>query len=366
MAPSNTDIKTMVQAYFDEPTPTMFLSELFQSPAQNFFNTPKVEFDIVRSGKQIAIAIQDMSVGSRMNTKDIYTTKEVTPPVFDEGIALNSWELMERQPGQNAFEDPNFRTQIINRMVSGMRAGQEKIMRTIELQGSQVLQTGTVTLIDSNGVANYAIDYKPKASHFPGAGTAWGQVGATPLDDLQSLGEVIRKDGNLSPNELLMGETAFVVFLRDAQVQAHFDNRRIDQGTINRMQRRSDGGLFRGVVEIGNYEFDVWTYAGDYEHPQTGTITPYLAPEKVVVRAGAGRMDAFFGYIPNIGRELGMSMMNRLPELPGRFTSGRDGMDMFPNVWLTADGRTIQGSVASRPVLVPTAIDTFGCLDTGL
>lgn len=364
---SGSTTKRMLKAYMQMARPTLFLSGFFQSPPENFYTSEEVEIDITRSDEDVSIVIQDLSTGYRMNTEDLYTNKGFKAPVHKEALPVNSFDLIKRMPGQDPFQSPDFRANLILRIFNGMTKIESKIRRAMELQASQVLQTGIVTLIDSAGNALYTLDYKPKATHFPTAGTAWGQVGADPAADISALAEVIRNDGLADPDQLLMGVDAFEAFLKDDDIQKRFDNRRIDRGTIVPMEMRGNGGSFRGVVEIGNYRYDVWTYGGRYKHPQTGVKTQFLSPEKVVVRASSGRMDATFGAIPNIGALIGGGRATSLlPELPGRVSNAGGGMDLFTNAWLSQDGEQLFGGVGARPLMIPTAIDTFGCLDTGL
>lgn len=357
----------MIRAYIDMSAPMMFLSGFFESPAENFHSSEEVEIDIIRSDEDVAIVVQDLSAGYRMNSDDLYTNKGFKPPVYKEAIPLNSHDLIKRMPGQNPFQSPDFRGNVILRLFRGIVRVERKIRRALELQASQVLQTGMLTLTDENGNALYSIDYKPKATHFPTAGTAWGTAGADIEGDLLALSTVIRNDGLTDPDQLLMGEAAFEAFIKDDNIQKRFDNRRINTGALGMMQVRGNGGQFRGVVEIGNYKFDVWTYGARYTDPQTGLKTQYIDPGKVVMRSSSGRMDATFGSIPNIGNLIGHQNAAKalLPELPGRIRNQEGSMDLFTNAWLSADGEQLFGGVGARPLLIPTAIDTFGCLDTG-
>jgi hypothetical protein len=359
--------KRMLKAYTQMAPPTLFLSGLFQSPPENFHTSEEVEIDIVRSDEDISIVIQDLSTGYRANAEDLYTNKGFKPPIHKESLGINSFDLIKRMPGQDPFQSPDFRANVILRMFNGMKKIESKIRRSIELQASQVLQTGTVTLSDSNGVALYTLDYKPKATHFPTAGTSWATAtGEQKISDISDLAEVIRNDGLSDPDQLLMGIDAFENFISDAEIQKRFDIRRIDLGTIAPMEMRGNGGTFRGIVEIGNYRYDVWTYGGRYKHPQTGVKTKFLDDGKIVVRASSGRMDATFGAIPNIGSLVGGQATGLLPELPGRISNAAGGMDLFTNAWLSNDGEQLFGGVGARPLMIPTAIDTFGCLDTQL
>lgn len=358
--------KRMIRVYnqMAQIAPMLFLSGLFLSPPENFHTAEEVEIDIVRSDEDISIVVQDLSTGYRMNSEDLYVNKKFKPPIHKEAIPINSFDLIKRMPGENPFQSPDFRANVIARLFNGMVKVERKIRRSMELQASQVLQTGTVTLTDINGVALYTLDYKPKITHFPTVGTAWNLAGATILDDISAEAEIIRNDGLLDPDELLMGINAFNAFILDDEVQKVFDNRRINLGGIVPMQKRGNGGTFRGVVEIGNYKYDVWTYGGRYKDPQTGAKIQFLDPAKVVVRASGGRLDATFGAIPNIGKLMGTQATQILPELPSRIPNSEGGMDLFTNAWVTNDGEQLFGGVGARPLMIPTAIDTFGCIDT--
>lgn len=364
---SGTTTRRMISAYFQEAAPVAFFSGMFTARPENFHATEEIEIDIVRSEEDVSIVIQDLSTGYRMNSEDIYTNKGFKPPIHKEAIPLNSHDLIKRMPGQNPFESPDFRANVITRMFNGMRKVERKIRRAIELQASQVLQTGVVTLTDSAGVALYTLNYAPKATHFPTAGVSWaGATLAQKLADIQSLCNVVRGDGLVKPDQLIFGETAWENLISTTGfLDVRFDSRRADLGTISPAASVGEGGIYHGTIEVGNYKLDVFTCDGRYKDPQTGASTQFMDPGKIVVRSSGGRLDATFGAIPNIGALLGAG--NRLlPELPSRMTSAESRMDLFTNVWMSPDGEQLFGGVGARPLMIPTAIDTFGCLDTQL
>lgn len=362
---TNTRTARMLAVYEQRAAPTRFLSGMFQSPPGNFHNTEEVEIDIVRSEEDIAIVIDDLSTGSRMNSADIYTNKGFKPPIFDEAFALNSHDLVKRVPGQHTFQNPDFRMNIVKQMLSGMHKMDAKIRRTIELQASQALQTGIITLVNSGGDELYALDFQGKSAHFPTAGTSWAtETGAGMLEDLETLGEVIRNNGLADPDQILFGTDAFEKFISNSDVKARFDTRRIDLGSLGMGQSVGEGGTFQGIIQLGNYQYSIFTYGGRYKHPQTGVKTPFLDPGKVVIRASSGRLDATFGAIPNFNVLHGAGSL--LPELPSRMSMSGSGMDMFTNVWVSPNGKQLFGGVGARPLMIPTAIDTYGCLNTQL
>jgi hypothetical protein len=362
---SDNSTKHMLPLYEQVAPTKMFLSGLFQTPRINFYNSESVELDILRSDEDIAIVVQDMTVGSRRNSMEIGTNKEFTAPVYSESIPLNSFDLLKREAGNNPFADVSFRSKLQAKLLRGMSQIDAKIKRAIELQASQIFQTGVLDLKDSSGTTLFTLDYKPKATHFPTVGTSWSAGGSTKLADLASLANVIRADGKTKPDQLIMGNGAYFNFVSDDEVRKFYNNDiRMGQSSLTGTDMNAEDAVFRGVVDIENYKYDVWTYDGQYKDPQTSSITKYVEDDKVIMRASKGRMDATFGDIPNIGRILGQQKLNLLPQMAGRFSSARGGMDLITNLWLSNDGKTLEFSVESRPLLIPTAIDTYGCLDT--
>lgn len=234
------------------------------------------------------------------------------------------------------------------------------IRRSNELQCSQVLQSGIVNLKDETGAFAYSIDYKPKASHFPTVGTAWSTIAtATPLLDLEALADQIRQDHLRAPDRLVFGATAWNNFIRNATVQALLDNRRMELGGIA-PEQRDDGSKFMGFIEVGSYRMEMWTYPQYYEDVETETPTKYVEDDKVIMTTSGARLQSAFGAIPRI-----VAPDSRvLPFLPPRISNGDGRIDMFTNAWVTPDGGQLMVGVGSRPLFIPVAIDSFGCLDT--
>jgi hypothetical protein len=359
---STESTKTMLAMYNQNRSPETFFASMF---GLRTFNSQSVEIDIERTDEDVAIAITDMSQDGRTVSLDRYTNKEFTPPIFDENTPLNSYDMILRQAGDNPFKSPNFLANAAAQTMRAQRHLANRARRAYELQASQVMQTGTATLIDNDGNTVFSINYSPKASHFPTAGTTAGYgavwdaaTGTTPVADVLKLTNQIRDDGLADPTTLLFGSLAFEQFLED--VRTRYDTIRINQGEINPFRVRA-GAQFRGNIELGNYQYDLWTYNARYVHPQSGTKTPYLDPVKVIAMSMDSRRDAAFGAIPKI-----VEPDQRIRRfIPVRRLSG-GGMDMFTDGWVSQSGKNISVSVASRGLYIPVAIDQYGCLNTGI
>lgn len=350
----------MLQAYFQDSPATSFLTGFFDARPENFYNSEEIEIDIERDDEDIAIAITDLSTGYNINSSDLYTNKSFKPPILKEAAALNAFDLIKRMAGKNPFEDFDFQANATVRAFKNFRLVEKKVRRTVELQSSQVLQTGLVDLKNSAGVTLYTIDYKPKATHFPTVAIAWSNAAtAVPINDIDSLAQLIRADGKTDPTDLIMGDTAWLEFIATDQIKEHINFRRANLIAIQPIMV-GRGATFQGEISVGNYVYKIWTYSGGYKDPQTGNHTKFVDPGKVIMTSEAGRLDATFGAIPRIAPP----DSRVLPFLPSRMSDADMRIDLFTNAWLTPDGEQLMTGVGARPLMIPTAIDTYGCMTT--
>lgn len=347
-----------LEMYRDEATPVPFLTSFFRAPPKNFYTSEKVTLDLIRDTEEIAIVLQDLSAGTRENELTLYQNKGFTPPIVDESATLTAWDMIKRQPGQDVFVDPDYMENATEQAFNVMRKLEMKIRRLVELQCAQVLQTGKLNLTDKAGRPLYVLDYGPRTTHFPTAGANWGGGSATPLTDIGTLGEAVRRDGRDVPNRLVFGKRAWRDFFADAGVQKLFDVRRYDIGTL--APKRQGGASFKGTVTIDNYDYELWVYDGTYVDPQTGNVLNYVSQDSVIMLSENSRLDLTFGAIPMFARPANPA----LQFLPPRISDGGVMMDLTTNAWVTPDGKHLKMSVGTRPLAIPTAIDTYGCLTT--
>lgn len=364
---SDLTTKHMLPLYEQIKVPTTGFSGMFQSPEANYFNAKEVEWDVIRDDDDVAITLTDLNSGYTWNTAGVGTNKSVLPGLIKEGMSLDSSKLYDREYGDDPFMDRDFRSKIQTRVMRGMNKLEAKILRAIEWQAAQVLQTGSATLTDADGNTSYTINYSPKTAHFPTAGTSWAsETTAGKIADIRGIADEINKNSGGRARVLIAGKNVIDNLEADTGVQALFDNRNIFAGQLARPEWLDNGLIYHGTLKFGgSYVYELWSYDRYYKDPQTGTKTPYLDPGKVIVMDPDARLDALFGGIPNIGKQLGV-MQPILPELTGRFTMPGRGRDFFSNVWMDPNGETLHFGLGVRPLMVPTAIDMYGCLDTQL
>jgi len=364
---SGTGTTRLLAAYFEEAVAPGFLSTHFQTPPRNIHATEKVEIDIMRDDEDVAVVVTDLSVGGRQNEATLYTSKAFTPPIYMEEAAISSHKLINRMAGQNPFDDPDFDANATEQAFVVWRRLERKIRRAIELMASQVFQGATLSLIDKSGNVLYTLNFQGKAEHFATVSTAWAADGSTgtPLVDIENHARTIRRNGKKVPNKLVFGKTAWQRFMINTTVRNELDNRRIMRGMIDpgsEPQATEEGGAsYMGKFMIGEYPFELWLYDAYYRPAGGQGFTSYVNEEKIIFMSKGARLDLSYGRIP-----LFPTPNAPLPFLPNRVESADLGLAMTTNAWVTPDGRSLKLFAGTRPLTIPTAIDTFGTLDVVL
>jgi hypothetical protein len=363
---SDASTRTLMKSYSDDYAPApRFLTSLF--PNQVYFHTEEVELDIERETDDVAIVIQDLSVGTRKNEFGKFTNKSFKPPIYNEEFTITAFDLMKRFPGENPYReastsinanDPRMASAVVDRAFAGSRKLHNKVARAIELQAAQVLTTGELVLTDDAGVALFSLDFQPKSTHFV-TPTAWAANGSTgaPLTDIAALAAVIRNDGRGDPKRLIFGGGAFARFLENAAVKANLASIGMQQQIqLQKPTLNPNGASFMGYIVAGTDIFEMWVYNATYKHPQTGATTPFIPTNKVVMMPESSDMRIAFGSIPRLVPP-SQELQRFLPGL----LSG-PGYGLSPYVWMTEDKMHLKLSVGSRPLVIPTAIDTYGAI----
>ena len=170
---SDASTSRMIEMYMEEAEAPMFLAGFFRSPPQNFHTSEKVELDIIREDPDVAVVVTDLTVGGRKNESTKYVNKAFTPPVYDEQGVISAFDMIKRSPGQDPFQDPNYAANALREAFAIGRRLERKIRRAIEWQAAQVLQDGTLTLVDSSGTTLYTLDFLAKATHKVTVSVSW-------------------------------------------------------------------------------------------------------------------------------------------------------------------------------------------------
>lgn len=356
---STLETKAFLETYADEAPATQFLTSLARSKTQK---EDKIEIDIERDTQDIAIVITDLSQGGRQNSSGLSQNNEFAPPLYLEQGSITAEELTRRQLGASSYAGRGNDSAIaVYKASKLMQKMAKKIIRSVELQSAQVLQTGAANLTNAAGTSLYNISYGAKVSHFPTAGTAWTNVAAPALLDLENLCDVINVDGHQMPNRAIMGRAALRNFLKNTEVLSRLDKRNLYIGEIGIPVPSRNGETYHGRISVGPYVLELWAYAsGTYTDPATGTSKTFVNDNSVIILSDKSRFDAVFGGLTYIAAP--EDRAKAFGFLPGAVKTG--GIGFTTNAWFAPDNTSVNMSIGTRPLWIPTAIDTFGCLTT--
>jgi hypothetical protein len=353
----------IVEMFKQEPDITRmgFLSTFFRVVPGSFTDADEIEYDIVRSGAEIAPAVPNLNAEAVSIALDKFTNKKAEFPVYTLDSPADIHSLMARRPGENAYltgtERVNWLARFASVMVPAFAKMTRMIRNSIEYQAAQVLQTGKIELTDENGVTTYSENFFPKATHFPTVSISWGESGADPVQDCKNLMSVIRKDGFVDIKRLVFGEAAWDKFFRDTWVQENLKQDYLGVGGLD--PRLADkGAAYMGYLFIGQYKVELWCYDGFYTPWKTANAVNFLDPDKVLFLPDLPVLDfrRYFGGYPNIKIDPVFDPLfgNKIP-IDNEY-------DFFARVYMDEKRRTYIGEVGSRPFMCPVSIDRYGCL----
>jgi hypothetical protein len=336
-----------------------FLTSFFRTTPDSFTDSAFVEYDVVRSGAEIAPVVRNLGTGAVTIIEDEFTNKQIPFPVISLDAPVQVDSLMSRQPGENAYEEQkaNWAGKIARILVRRFAKMTRMIRGTIELQAAQVLQTGTITLTDENGQPTFELDFKPKATHFPDVAVPWGTSGAKPLDDIRAVMKAIRQDGHCDVKTAIFGEDAWDKFFQDPEVRELVKQDNLAMGGLSPALQNLGAG-YMGYIFIGPYRLDLMVYDAFYTPWGTTDNVNFLDPNKVILMPAISDLDfiRMFGGIPTVKVDpvFDPILGNKIP-IDNEY-------DFKGRVYFDEPRNTYVGEIKSRPFLLPRSIDRYGCI----
>lgn len=335
-----------------------FLSSFFKTTPDDFTDSELVDIDIVREGEFVAPVLTDVSNGATIVSNDIFTGKQVRPPIYSLANPVGLWDLLNRQPGETEYENSgNWFGRLCARLKRGLVLEYGMIKRSIELQAAQVLQDGTVSITDEHGNEAFTLDYKMKASHKKTVSTKWDQTGANPLADLEDMCDSVREDGLVDASMAIFGKKAWNSFIKNADVQNAVKKDALGLGNLS-PRLMDKGGKYMGYIELGAYRVDLFTYGGRYTPFGTTSSNTYIDPKKVIVTASEEDLDfrLVYGGVPSLPMQEPFASV-----VPEEVTYG-DSVRFNNRVYTDIPKNKHFAEATSRPLCVPVSIDRFGCM----
>lgn len=341
--------QTLIATFSDDNEPKQGLASFFPSVTTS---SKLVSIEVERNLQTVAVDVQRCTDPNR-NLFSHSMEKIFQPPYYNE-----SFDFTACQRYDETFAQGNAPTRIDAQFLLKDASGhikkiKNKILRAIELQRSQVLQSGIVKLKNGD-----SIDYKRQASSMVvKTGTeAWGQVGASILGDLAKGMQFLRsegKSGAVSVN-VMFGSAAFSKFMSSPEVKEQAEWRNIKRMDLNMPQFDNVSGMvYHGQIAAGDYMVNIWTYNETYIDPITKEEKSYIEADNVVMVADDFKGKTSFAGVPAI---LGDTVSGQyVAPVEGEFYI-RDVIDQVKMTW--------DFIISSAPLAVPVSIDRIYTIRT--
>lgn len=344
-------IKAYDEAAKNEPN--MFLTGFFgrQAGSVTHSNNKNVKVDVERDDQQIAVDVNRGGFG-RKNTGFLFSVHEFEPPLYDEYAPVTAGQVQDQMPGETGWEEIDPARRMMVYILKNQIKMTRKIKRGIELQASQVI---------FNGIANFKtgddIDYNRLATHNIAPANPWSDtINGDPIADLSAACTVNKNDGKSQSDIAIMGSTAWVEFIAHPKVTDYLNGRRIEVGSI-KPSFVEKGVTFQGVIWVGDYRLEIYTYPETYTDPDTDLTTNYVPVDEVAVFDSSAYLAKAFAGVEMLIKDNEAYKKLGVPAIP-IMVAGE--IIPYANVQL----KTVYSGVQSAPLLIPVAIDTMAKITT--
>lgn len=346
--------KRVMSQVYDErmgAEPKGFLTKFFGARPELVMESDSeiVEIDIIRDGRKIATDVIRGGQHANINQALRYSTKEYKVPLYDERVALTASMLNKRLPGETPYQ-PVEKLARMARIVADEQVEQSrKILREMERMAAEIFQGGAITLKNTE-----SLSFGRKSSHHVSPSTKWSPSAGNPITDIRALCDVIFQDGKRKPNTAVFGSIAWDMFVQNTNVKSYLNQNLIKPGEINPSEV-IEGATFQGRIWIGDYQLDLYSYP-EFYLTSADVVTPYVTTDSVILAARGADYRIAYGAVELLPDAVDEHRRLGLPNAPA-FVPGR----IVPYAFAEPPS-SLWAGVQSAPLLIPTAIDTFGDL----
>lgn len=374
-------VSTGFQAFFGNPANG---AETIFSPDAN-----QVDIDIIRGNERIAALIPRGTVSRSLGSANKNLRSEQMSsfsrkyPLSEEEGDISADQLIKRIAGENPYDNMSQQSRLRH---LGLKLHHESIRRTVrmfEVLAAQSILTGKQDAIIGTSNTDLQYDFRRNTNHTVTVSAAWSGGSADILGDIDDGCALIRANGKMMPDMMLMGSTAINSFVSDTTVAALADNRRFEFISVG--DRNPAPPKFQRFVEAGfipqgklrtpaGWELWLFTYLDVYTN-SAGSATKYLADDKVVITSSMARFDRYFGppeclpmipqrqqlYREMFGFDPTAPMMPQKMKAPGNVI---DPAMFYADAYVSSDWKRVTVRCQSAPIFATTQTDAVVVLDT--
>lgn len=342
--------QTLITKFSDSKDPKQGLAAFFPTKTTS---TKLISIEVERNLQTVAVDVQRCTDPVR-NLFSRSTEKIFEPPYYNESFDFTSCDRYDVTFAMNNGPTKVDAQMLLRDSLSKVKKLKNKIIRAIEIQRSQVLQTGIVILKNGD-----SIDYKRKASSLKvlsGASLWNAPTTCNPFTDLKDGMDFLREEGLSGGTTVnaIFGSNAFQNFMASNVVKEQGQWRKINRIDLNMPQFDNVSGMvFQGQIATGDYIVNIWTYNEFYVDPITQVRTKFIDVNNVVLIADDFEGFTAFAGVPAI---LGDTLNGQyVAPIEGEFYV-RDVIDQVKMSW--------DFIISSAPLVVPVSIDRIYTVKT--
>jgi hypothetical protein len=330
----STGVLTRVIA--DLPVPAPFILNSFFRNIQTEVSE-EIHFDVDHNRRRLAPFVAPIVAGQVVLDKG-YSTQTFKPAYIKDKRVFDGNRPFKRALGERIGGEMAPAQRLQATLATNLIDQLAMLTRRQEVMAIETLRTGAVTVV-GDLYPSQTVDFQRDAALTITltAGARWGQAGVEPLNDVQTWSMKVTERSGSAATTLVMDVEAWKLFSASTAVQKLLDRFR----GADQLSATVTGEGARYMGNIGT--FDIWVYAGWYEAPTTGVLTPYLPANTVLVLGPDLEGTRAYGAIRDEA-------------------AGFQALPYFAKSWVEEDPAVRYLLLQSAPLPVPYRVNASACV----
>ena len=258
------------------PAPQPFILNSFFTALQTE-TSEEIHFDIASGKRRLAPFVSPIVAGQVVASQG-FTTQTFKPAYVKDKRVFDSSRPFKRAIGERIGGELNPAQRLQALLMTDLQDQLNMLTNRQEVMAIEALRTGKV-VVEGDNYPKVELDFLRHADLTKKLLTTarWGEAGVDPLTDIETWSMLVTQHSGATANTVIMDVKAWQLFSASEKVQKLLDRFR----GADQLNPTVTGAGGRYMGSIGT--FDIWVYAGWYEHPDTEAITPFLPDHTVII-----------------------------------------------------------------------------------